>query len=175
VPDPTDNFQLSQIGTETGRHLDIAVFENGSDKDRSHGKHFSLDQAYYYGQKWQCVEFVKRFYDQALNHRMPHVWGHARDYFDASLDSGKLNVKRDLLQIRNDGSAAPEVNDILVFSDSRYGHLAIVTAIYTDAVQVIQQNIIGMPFQNFNLQRKNGRFYIDQPRIPDGWLRLANR
>ena len=173
MPYPSDNSNFSQVGTEAARYLDIPVFENGSHKDRSHGKHFSLDQTYYYGQKWQCVEFVKRFYDQALNHRMPHVWGHARDFFDASLSSGKLNQKRNLLQFRNDTSMAPKINDILVFSDSRYGHLAIVTAVYHDAVLVIQQNIAGMPLQNFHLRQKNGRFLIDRPRIPDGWLRLA--
>lgn len=172
LPKPPDKNLSSAIGNQTARYLGVSVYENGLEKDRSHGKHFSADQAYYYGQKWQCVEFVKRFYDQALNHRMPNVWGHARDFYDAALRPGALNAKRNLLQYQNNGSTAPQVNDILVFSDTQYGHLAVITEVAAKHVRVVQQNIIGMPFQDFEMQHENGLFRIHAPRIPDGWLRL---
>ncbi len=162
-----------QIGAETLTYRGVPIHENGTDTDHSHGKHFSPDEAYYYGQKWQCVEYVKRFYDQALNHRMPHVWGHAKDYFDNTLAPGQLNTKRNLIQFKNRGGIAPEVDDIVVFSDTRFGHLAIITAVLPNAVEVVQQNIAGKPRQTFRLKRHNGLFHIDRPRLPDGWLRLV--
>ena len=161
------------IGTITFEYRGIPVYENGIEKDQSYGKHFSHDGNYYYGQKWQCVEFIKRYYDRALNHRMPHVWGHAKDFFDATLEPGQLNRKRNLIQFENGGRTPPEINDILVFSDTRYGHLAIVSAVDSDTVEVVQQNITGKPRQTYRLKRTAG-FYIDKPRVPDGWLRLPN-
>ncbi len=172
APNPFEKNVSSAIGTETARYLNVPVYENGLEKDRSHGKHFSADQAYYYGQKWQCVEFVKRFYDQALDHRMPNVWGHARDFYDASLQPGALNAKRNLLQYQNNGSTAPKINDILVFSDTVYGHLAIITQVTANRVSAIQQNIIGMPLQNFEIRQEDDRFRIQKPRVADGWLRI---
>ena len=61
----------------------VPVYDNGLLYFRNHGKNYSKD-GYYFGQKWQCVEFVKRFYYQAKNHRMPDVMGHAKSFFDFS-------------------------------------------------------------------------------------------
>ena len=84
-------------------------------------------------------------------------------------------MRRNLIQFKNCGQIAPEVDDIMVFSDTRYGHLAIITAVLPNAVEVVQQNIAGKPRQTFRLKRYNSQFHIDRPRLPDGWLRLVNQ
>src|SRR5258708_40197260 len=71
------NFTL-QHDPRIGRLLDsyqgVGVYDNGVLFWKAYGKHYSED-GYYYGQKWQCVEFVKRFYFEAKQHRMPDVFG----------------------------------------------------------------------------------------------------
>lgn len=44
----------------------IAVYNNGTEYEKSYGKSYSADSSCYYGKKWQCVEFVKRYYHQHL-------------------------------------------------------------------------------------------------------------
>ncbi len=74
----------------------IPVYDNGLFFFRSYGKNYAPD-GYYFGQKWQCVEFVKRFYHDARNHKMPDVMGHAQSFFDETLPDGAVNSRRGLL------------------------------------------------------------------------------
>jgi surface antigen len=158
-----------------GRILDtyrgVPVYDNGLLFFRSYGRHYSPD-GYYYGQKWQCVEYIKRFYHQAKGHQMPDVWGHARDFFDDALADGALNPRRGLVQYHNGAASQPQPDDLLVFTDTRYGHVAIVAAVTSDSLEVVQQNILGKPRQRFSLTTSNHRWFIRAPRVPAGWLRV---
>src|SRR5215216_5426914 len=69
------------VGRKLDAYRDVEVLDNGWLYTRSYGRHYAPD-GYYYGQKWQCVEFIKRFYFLAHGHRMPDVMGHALDFFD---------------------------------------------------------------------------------------------
>lgn len=55
-----------EIGQERDRLNGVAVYHNGG-VDHSSGRHLSPD-GYNLGIKYQCVEFVKRYYYQRLNH-----------------------------------------------------------------------------------------------------------
>ena len=159
-----------QAGTIIDSYCDVAVYENGYLFQRGHGKHYAPN-GYYYGQKWQCVEFIKRFYMQALAHEMPDGMGHARSFFDDRIEQGALNPKRGLIQFRNGGDHRPAVNDILVFQDTQYGHMGIVTSV-TDVVEIVQQNIFGQARQLFSLDKRETAWSITSPRVAAGWLRL---
>lgn len=152
-------------------YRNIQVIGNGLLYSRAYGKNYSSD-GYYYGQKWQCVEFIKRFYFEAHGHRMPDVMGHAKDFFDPALSHRDHNTRRDMIQFQNGADEPPNVDDLLVFRDTRFGHVAIVTSVSADQIEVIQQNIIGRTRQTFTLQRKNGTYSITSPRSPAGWLRV---
>jgi hypothetical protein len=158
-----------------GRPLDayrgVTVFDNGLLFFRSRGRHVS-SEGYYLGQKWQCVEYIKRFYFDVAHHRMPDPMGHARDFFDPALTQGALNPRRGMLQFRNGGGMTPWPGDLLVFRDTTYGHVAIVTAVATNSIEVIQQNIFGRTRQRFELVHDAGRVWVTTPREPAGWLRL---
>jgi hypothetical protein len=98
---------------------------------------------YNYGLKWQCVEFVKRYYDVHYRHRMPNSWGNARDFFQESLPDGALNEARGLAQFTNPSRWEPQKGDILVFdatSGNPFGHVAIISAVDSGRVEYIQQN-----------------------------------
>lgn len=166
-----ENQANVEPGTILDTHRGVPVCSNGDDYTRSHGKHYS-DSGYYYGQKWQCVEFVKRFYHDSFGHRMPSVWGHAKDFYDPSLPQVNLNAQRDMVQYANGGSVAPRPDDLLVFNFAPYGHVAVIAVVRKDEIEVIQQNVTGKVRQTHPLVREENRFSIESTRKPVGWLRL---
>ena len=163
-------FDARKIGGELDSYRGVTVRYNGLLFFRSYGKNFSAD-GYYYGQKWQCVEFVKRFYEQAKGHRMPDVMGHARSFFDDTLPDGALNQRRGLVQFTDGSTISPRADDLVVFNDTKFGHVAIITRVGANSLEVIQQNIFGKPRQQFTIVATNGHYYITAPRRPAGWLR----
>ena len=130
---------------------------------------------YNLGLKYQCVEFVKRYYYEHLNHKMPDAYGHAKDFFDPKVKDGELNAKRNLVQYTNPGKSKPQVGDLIIFSGSvlnRFGHVSIISKVSEDEVEIIQQN--PGPFsssrENFTLETQKGNYKIDNDRLL-GWLR----
>lgn len=165
-------WDYSYVGRELDRHRNIPVYDNGILFFRSRGRHYSAD-GYYYGQQWQCVEYIKRFYHKVKGHTMPDVWGHARDFFDPVLPDGAFNKRRGLRQYRNGSVTMPAPDDILVFRDTKYGHVGIVTKATEESVEIIQQNIWGKSRQTFKLHLDEGCYTITVPREAAGWLRLT--
>ena len=159
-----------RVGKTIDSHRGVSVYDNGLLFFRSYGKNYSQD-GYYYGQKWQCVEFVKRFYYDAKGHKMPDVMGHAKSFFDENLSDGALNSRRGLFQYQNSSTNKPCADDLLVFTDTKYGHVGIVTQVGENFLEIIQQNILGRTRQQFPLVASNGHYFITSPRQPAGWLR----
>lgn len=162
-----------KVGRVLDTYRSVPVYDNGLLFFRSYGRHYAQD-GYYYGQKWQCVEFIKRFYHEAKGHKMPDVMGHARSFFDEELaGDGTLNERRGLLQYRNGSSEQPRPDDLLVFTDTKHGHVGIVTAAGEGFIEIIQQNVLGSTRQRLSLTWSNQHCFIISPRTPAGWLRIA--
>lgn len=161
-------FNARHSGVAIDSYKGVAIYDNGPLTFKSHGRHYS-SSGYYWGQKWQCVEFVKRFYDQAKRHHMPDVWGHAKDYFDPAVAQGAVNSRRGLRQFRNGGDTIPAPDDLFVF-DGPYGHVGIVSDVNSNSVEIVQQNIYGRPRQRFGLVVSNGVFTVQSAAL-QGWLR----
>ena len=128
---------------------------------------------YNVGLRYQCVEFVKRYYLETHDHRMPNSYGHAKDLFDTELGDSTFNTSRGLIQVRNGRGGRPHVGDLVVFSGwtgNPYGHVAIVSQVHADAVEVIQQNT-GSTRQEFGLERETSGWRV-KARDVLGWLRL---
>jgi surface antigen len=151
----------------------VSIYYNGG-VNKVAGRNVAPD-GYNIVLKYQCVEFVKRYYYERFNHKMPDAYGHAKDFFDPMLKDGEKNIKRDLMQYQNNGSSQPRAGDILVFSGTvfnPYGHVAIVSEITPDNIEIVQQN--PGPFngsrERFLLARRGEQWYIENDRIL-GWLR----
>ena len=157
------------VGSVIDSYKGVATYSNGKEYTKNYGKSYSKD-GYYYGYKWQCVEHVKRFYYEAKNHKMPDGYGNAKDFFDEAVPQGQLNKKRGLVQYRNGGNEAPKADDLIVFNDTKYGHVAIVSEVGEDYVEIIQQNVYEKPRVRYQLVCKEGKYYIEG-RKPAGWLR----
>lgn len=87
------------------------------------------------------------------------------------MEHGKLNKSRGLIQYKNGENERPVADDILVFNDTTYGHIVIVTEVGTDFVEVIQQNMGKTSRSKFELKFSNGKYYIGGKRTPVGFLR----
>jgi len=155
----------------------IPVRYNGVPYTQSWGKHYAND-GYYYGQKWQCVEFMKLYYHDRMKHSFPDVMGHAADFFDASVRPGTLNVKRGLWQYANGQAVPPQVDDILDWTSNGYGHVAIVTRVGEGKVQWIQQNVRSGTRGETDISIHDGKFFVGEYGTlgaPAGWLRKSEK
>ena len=159
-----------KVGKVLDTYRGVQAYDNGLLYFRSYGKHYAQD-GYYYGQKWQCVEFIKRFFHDAKQHNMPDGMGHAKTFFDQSVPDGAMNARRGLVQYRNGSNHAPQPDDLLVFTDTKYGHVGIVTEAGPASVEIIQQNILFHTRQRLSLVVSNGHYFVTAPRTPAGWLR----
>lgn len=164
-------------GYEIGDAVDslngVKVYYNGAVGNT--GERHKAADGYNYGLRWQCVEFVKRYYNDYLHHKMPDTYGHAKDFFDSGLEDGALNKKRNLTQYKNGCKTAPRVNDLVIFaphSFNPYGHVAIISKADTAEIEIIQQNPgpSAPSRETYQLTYKNGRYTVDRSDLL-GWLR----
>ncbi|MDP4089400.1 MAG: ElyC/SanA/YdcF family protein [Bacillota bacterium] len=166
-PSPSSDSEVGQVIDE---YKGVRVYNNGSRYTENHGKNFSSD-GYYYGYKWQCVEYIKRFYYDVKGHKMPNGFGNAKDFFDKKLGQGEFNEARGLYQYKNEGNVKPQEDDIIVFNDTTYGHIGIVSDVGEDYIEIVQQNIYGKPRDRMPLNIKDGNYFVGDKRKPAGWLR----
>lgn len=116
-------------GLALGSYSGVTVFSNGPNpNDPSHYEPYGP-----YGYQYECVEFVNRFYRQALDHQgytcgsgNMRGCGNGKDYFG---NAKALNLQ----PFANGGAEPPRVNDILAMGGGRpdkngqtYGHVAII-------------------------------------------------
>jgi len=146
------------------------VYHNGSMSNVS-GR--NVVEGYNVGLRYQCVEFVKRYYLEHYGHRMPNSYGHAKDLFDPSVKDGALNLDRGLLQFTNPSASKPAVGDLLVLNGWRgnaYGHVAIVSAVEDGELEVVQQNT-GSTRGRYGSDMIDGTWGVDSDRVL-GWSRM---
>jgi surface antigen len=155
----------------------VPVRYNGAPYTRSWGRHYA-DDGFYYGQQWQCVEFVKRFYHDRLGHTFPNAMGHAAEFFNPGTPHGTLNLRRGLWQYANGGHTPPALDDIMVWTTGGFGHVAIVSKAGGGFIEVVQQNIGSRTRARLTLSARDGKYYVgEQGRLgaPAGWLRIKER
>lgn len=166
-----------KIGDTIDNLNGVYVYYNGP--ERNVVKRNVAADGYNLGLQFQCVEFIKRYYYEYLNHKMPDSYGHAKDFFNSRLKDGALNPARNLLQFRNPSSSQPQVSDILIYApttSNEFGHVAIVSKVGKDSIEIIQQNP-GPEVdsrETYNLKNKDGYWHIENSRI-QGWLRKKSR
>lgn len=163
------NAQNPSVGKRIDSLNGVYVYENGPLQNIS-GRRVTKE-GYNIGLKYQCVEFVKRYYLQHLNHKMPNSYGNAVDYFNENIPDGTFNQNRGLIQYSNPSRFKPKPNDILIFNatpDNPFGHVGIISWVKKHQIEIIQQN---PPQSNqsarkvYDLIKKKGRWEIKCKRI----------
>ena len=116
------------------------------------------------------IEFIKRYYYEHFNHKMPDSYGNAIDFYDKECNDGSLNVKRNLIQYKNPSVKKPKEGEIIIFDKTvfnSYGHVAIILKVEDDSIEIIQQN--SGPFEKsrdrFTLKHENNLWTIQNGRV----------
>jgi hypothetical protein len=159
------------IGKKIDSFNNVSVYYNGAFSHIS-GRNYTKD-GYNLGLKYQCVEFVKRYYYEYYHHKMPDSYGHAKYFFNGSIRDGKYNKKRNLNQYTNPSYSKPHVGNILVFRGNafnKYGHVAIISRVEVNEIELIQQNVGPISRVVIDLKLKNNTWSIENNSIL-GWLR----
>lgn len=170
------NFNLNwkyKTGQEIDSFNGVSVYYNGG-VSQTFGRNITED-GYNLGYKYQCVEFVKRYYYEYLNHKMPDSYGNAKDFFNNNLEDGQLNKERNLVQFTNPSLEKPMINDILIFKGNIfnfYGHVAIVSDVNENEIEIIQQNagLFGKTREKISLIKKDEKWFVDNKGVL-GWLK----
>lgn len=164
----------AEVGKVLDQYKGVDIYYNGLVKNVS-GRNTTSD-GYNLGLKYQCVEFVKRFYYEVYNHKMPNSYGHAREFFNKSLSDGDFNKERAMFQFNNRSNEKPKVDDLLVFGAApfnKYGHVAVVSKVASDHIEIAQQNPgKGNPSRSkYGLNQSSGKWHVDNEYV-SGWLRM---
>jgi hypothetical protein len=167
------SFTLNTVdlGDVIDTYNGVPVYYNGKISN-VFGRNVTAD-GYNLGLKWQCVEFVKRYYYQRKAHKMSSSYGHAKDFFDKKLSEVAFNKARGLMQYKNISKVKPQVDDILVFdgsSSNSYGHIGIISKVGETEIELIQQNWGSKTRKIIKLAEYKGNYTIcDYYAL--GWLR----
>lgn len=111
------------------------------------------------GLRYQCVELVMRYFKTKWNLRW---YGNAKTLLDGA-PRADVNVYDN-----GDGAHPPVPGDMLVWTNGSYGHVALVTEVGSDYVDIIEQNVAGngrarLPYNGARIgSRWNGW-------VPAGW------
>jgi surface antigen len=158
------------VGTFNG----VDAYSNSSLNHPSNDER-NTDAGIFTGLKWQCVEYVNRYY--YLIHGITNLgFQNANTYYGNA-------TARGLMAYPNVGSTAPQVGDILCFGGGSQGlgHVAIIREVGTDYVKVIQQNVMqdlrDADFRH-TLTLSGGTYTVSATELgktytTQGWLRVA--
>lgn len=152
----------------------VPVYYNGENYTNVSGRNVTSD-GYNLGLKYQCVEFVKRYYYEYYGHKMPNSFGHAKEFFDKTLPDRGFNQERGLLQFRNVRTHKPMVGDILVYDGydgNPFGHIGIISKVTDTHVEMIQQNYGTKTRQKLKLVEFAGIYTVADYDVL-GWLRAT--
>ena len=158
-----------EIHSVVDSYKGVKVYHNGGMR-KTHGRNLTKS-GYNLGLKWQCVEFVKRFYYEYFNHKMPDSYGHAKDFYNINIGDG-YNAARDLNQFKNGGSKIPQKDMIIVFDGNKqnpFGHIAIISKVKDKEIEVVQQNWGVHTRMTLPLKKSNGSFTVLGHEVL-GWL-----
>jgi len=166
----------AKIGDAIDSLNHVKVYYNGAIGNVS-GR--NVRDGYNLGLKYQCVEFVKRYYFEHYKHRMPDSYGHAKSFYNPNTKNSQINKQRNLIQYTNPSKSKPSVGDLLVMDGNvfnPYGHVAIISNVSDKSIEIIQQN--GGPTASTRVQFEleytpDNKWNIQKSSIL-GWLRMKH-
>lgn len=159
-------YREPEVGEAIDEHKGIQIYYNG-EVLKSHGR--TIIDGYNCGKKYQCVEFIKRYYYLKLKHKMTNVWGHASQYFNDKVKDGAFNRDKGLKQYVNPSISKPQIDDIIIWG-GQYGHVALVTKVEKEFLEVVQQNVGTSTRMKIGLIKEDNKYKLNDPAIV-GWLR----
>lgn len=169
------SFAADPFGTIIGTFNNVPAYSNCSNLCTSCNNNcqsYNYIDGNYIGIKWQCVEYVRRYYYEVYNMDLAALYrGDANTFYDNADNMG-------LESYANGGATAPSVGDILVSNGGGDGHVAIIKSVTNSQVCTIQQNFsndVNDDDRCLTLTETNGNYNVNgfSTSYPiQGWLRV---
>lgn len=160
-------YYNKQIGSVLDEYNGVEVYFN-SIPFTSKGKSLAED-GYVFGEKYESLEFVKRYYYEYYGYRLPESVESIEELFDSSLEDGERNSKLGLIQYFNPSGYPIKEGDIIIFTPNFYspdGHVAIVSKVDSKEIEIVQQNCWKSTRRVLNIEKKeNSWYYIEDERV----------
>ena len=162
---------VPSCGEPINSYRGIVAKSNG----QFHASPESCNEYGIYGLRYQCVEYVKRFYSEAYEIDTTNWTGDAYQYFD---NASKLGFDYYTNRV---SQTPPLPDDLLVYKQKScrepyecFGHVAIVTNTSPSSINIIEQNWSQTGIANLNYSYSNDAYKIhDRGSFSVlGWLRL---
>lgn len=160
--------ELRVLDTEQGIPIYAPVAQSCGTKDEHRA-----EDGYLFGNKWISTEFVRRYYYQVHNFKMPDDLASAKSFFDPAIQQGAINPKPGLIQFQNGLDEIPMAGDLMVFLEGECGHIGVVTEVSENCVVIAQQNAEEEKTrETLKLHHADGGWKVEGSRSPAAWLRL---
>ena len=173
---------VTPYGTNLGANKGTIGYSNGNSDYIS--EEYNQDGDIYYGMKWQCVEYSRRWLIQQYRYTFESVDGAAdiwslKNFVDVDT-SHAVNITK----VENGSKCKPEVGNVLIYkrggSDIPYGHVAIIVDVSDYGIKVAEENWDndywpGNYSREMNFTIKNDKYYLIDEEYPMyGWIEYPN-
>lgn len=151
----TSEQQQVMRGIEIGSLDGVVGYYNGNAEAQTWGGNYQDGK--YCGEKWQCVEFVRRYYLSVLGLHLTFK-GHANKWYTPGAQDGQRTATQ-LVQYNNGSETKPKYQDILVLQTNSFGHVAIIAEVNEESVVIAQQNVKARFLETLPLEKivRNGK------------------
>lgn len=129
-PSRSDALTMPICGSVLGSFDGTEAYSNADDT----GTGESCNGRGAYGLQYQCVELVMRHFK---THWGLSWSGHARSLL-ANAPASSVDVHEN-----GDGTHPPVPGDMIVWTNGDFGHVALVTAMHADSIDILEQNVKG--------------------------------
>jgi hypothetical protein len=129
-PSEGEALTMASCGTVLGTFDGSNAYSNGNDT----GTGYSCAGYGTYGLQYQCVELVMRHFK---THWGLSWSGNAKNLLE--------NAPKSKVNVYSNGDAAhpPVPGDMIVWTNSTYGHVALVTSVHDGKIEILEQNVKG--------------------------------
>lgn len=172
------NPDVTAFGTVLGSNKGIFAYSNGNSDFIS--EEFYENVGIFYGMKWQCVEYARRWLIGLFGisfgrvEAAEDIWSLEGFVFVENLE--KVSIEK----VENGSGCKPEVGNVVIYGrggkEIPYGHVAIVVDVGEFGVRLAEQNWEndywpGDYSREINFTVADGRYYLIDEEYPVlGWI-----
>jgi len=118
------------------------------------GNYFYPPYNIYTGEKWECVEFVRRYLIKTRNVTFSQV-NSSYDVFHLPYFINLYEVLPYEIQKYKNGEVIPVSGDIIIFhvDNEQYGHICVIDSVKEQSIQIVEQNYDNKSWGNKDYSR----------------------
>lgn len=159
-------YYNKQIGDVIDNYNGVEIYFN-SIPFTSKGESLNED-GYKFGEKYQALEFVKRYYFERYNYKFPEKFDSIEKLYNSTLKDGEKSLELGLVQYSNLSTYPFKEEDIILFKPTIYnpqGHIAIISKVEENSIEIIQQNCWKTTRKNIDTEKINNLWHIKDNKI----------